>query len=162
VRRPLIPVVFETESAEDHAGRADRRPPWRDNVSTIAGSPFASVRLLPMNSTRPLADSPLRGVSPRDGATDDELQLVTTAAATMTLTTEFLTPSARVIGYCAPCRHPRGRWPCVVPGRGMLLGLAAGSWLRDAHVALKDHKYKCDVDDGDERGKERSAIWKER
>ena len=24
-RRPLIPVVFEAESAEDHAGRADRR-----------------------------------------------------------------------------------------------------------------------------------------
>ena len=32
----------------------------------------------------------------------------------------------------------------------------------DAHVALEDHKYECDVDDGDERGEERSTIWEER
>lgn len=40
--------------------------------------------------------------------------------------------------------------------------LVLGLWLRDAHVALKDHKYECDVDDGDERGEERSAIREER
>src|SRR6187200_1368824 len=50
-----------------------------------------------MNKTRPPARSFLRDASVCDGASDDELQLVTTAAATTTLTTEFRTPSARVI-----------------------------------------------------------------
>ena len=73
-------------------------PLWRDNVSTIAGSPLASVRLLPMNSTRP-PGVPVPGVvSLGEGATDDALQLVTTAAARSTLTTGFLKRSASVTG----------------------------------------------------------------
>ena len=47
-----------------------------------------------MNRTRP-PGVPVPGVvSLGEGATDDELQLVTTAAATMMLTTEFLKRSA--------------------------------------------------------------------
>src|SRR6185436_13055860 len=83
-------------------------PPWRDKVSTTAGSPFASVRLFPMNRTRPPAGSFLRDASGCEGTIDDELQLVTTAAATMTLITEFLTAGARVIGYRAPCSGQKG------------------------------------------------------
>ena len=55
-----------------------------------------------MNRTRPPAGSFLLDASVCDGTSDDELQLVTTAAATMTLITEFLTAGARVIGYRAP------------------------------------------------------------
>src|SRR6185436_17438825 len=90
-------------------------PPWRDNVSTTVGSPFASVRLFPMNRTRPPARSFLRDGSVGDGASDAELQLATTAAATITVTTECFTPSARVMGYRAPRRHPRGRCPRLSP-----------------------------------------------
>jgi hypothetical protein len=41
---------------------------------------------------------------------------------------------------------------CVAPDCG----------LRDAHVAPKDHKYECNIDDSDERRKESRTIWEER
>src|SRR6185295_1192169 len=65
-------------------------PPWRDNVSTTAGSPFASVRLFPMNRTRLPAGSFLRDAWVCDGASDDEVQLDARATATTTPITEFL------------------------------------------------------------------------
>ena len=40
--------------------------------------------------------------------------------------------------------------------------VALGYGLRDAHVALKDHKYECNVDDSDERRKESRTRWQER
>jgi hypothetical protein len=44
-----------------------------------------------MNRTRLPTTSFLRCASGSDGASDDDLQLATTAAATMTVTTEVLT-----------------------------------------------------------------------
>ena len=68
-------------------------PPWRDNISTTAGSPFASVRLFPMKRTRPPRSSSAGGAVACDGATGDELQLVTTAAATMEFASETVHPA---------------------------------------------------------------------
>ena len=63
-----------------------------------------------MNSTRPSTGARLAGALVCDGATDDDLQLVTTAAATMNATAAFLTPRAKVIGakVCTTEFHARG------------------------------------------------------
>jgi len=73
-------------------------PAWRDTISTTAGRSFDSVRLLPMNRTRPATGARVAGALVCDGAPGDDLQLGMAAAATMSTNTAFLTPHPGVIG----------------------------------------------------------------
>jgi hypothetical protein len=88
-------------------------PPWRDNASTIAGSPFASVRLFPMNRTRPSTGGPPRdGSGASDGAAGgDELQLARRTAATMAVTmVRVPTIRAMIRAGCQPAASVPRPW----------------------------------------------------